>query len=173
MSTKRWLLIVLVVVLSVGAVAVFAQDDDDDTFTPFGMMGRGGMMGGFHRMWEGDTPPMFAAVAEALGIDEETLYAELQSGKTISNLAEEYGVELESLSAAWLTTMTEHMNALVEAGVLTQEQADARLALMSEHFETMPMFTGNHPMFGMMGGMHGGMWGQGGHHGPMGRGPHS
>jgi hypothetical protein len=171
MSTKRWLMIavVLTAILSVSAVAIFAQDDGDGTFPPFGPMGRGGMMGGHHMMWDSDTPPMFAAVAEALGIDEETLFAEFQSGKSITDLAEEYGVDLTTLSETWLATMTTHLNAMVEAGILTQEQANARLALMSENFETMPMFNGPHPMFGgMMGGMHGGMWGRGG---MMGRGP--
>lgn len=164
MSTKRWLMIavVLTAILSVSAVAVFAQDDGDGTFPPFGPMGRGGMMGGHHMMRDSDTPPMFAAVAEALGIDEETLFAEFQSGKTISDLAEEYDVELATISDAWLATMTTHLNALVEAGILTQEGADARLDFMRENFETMPMFNRPHPMFGgMMGGRHGGMWGRG------------
>ena len=179
MSTKRWLMLVvaLVTILILSAVAVFAQDGDDP-FPPFGPMGRGGMMGGHHLMWDGNTAPMFTAVAEALGIDEETLFAELQSGRSISDLAEEYGVEFATLSGVWVTNMTTHLNAMVEAGVLTQELADARLAVMSEHFETMPMFTGTHPMFGgmmggMHGGMHGGMMGHGGQRGMMGRGPNS
>jgi uncharacterized protein (DUF433 family) len=180
MSTKRWLIVLVAVVAIVGvsAFAVLGQDDGDNA-PPFGPRGYGmGMMGG-HMMWDADESPMFTAVAEALGIDVQTLFTELQSGKTIAELAEEHGVELNAISDAWLATITTHLDAMVEAGILTQEQADARLEFMRQNFETMPMFNGTFPIFrGMMGGygwgMMGGMWG---HHGwgpqggMMGRGP--
>jgi hypothetical protein len=94
-------------------------------------------------------------VAEALGIDEETLVSELQSGKTIAELAEELGVDLATVTEAAQTTMTAHLDELVAEGVITQAQADAHLSLMQGHWEEMPMFNG----FGMMGRGHWGMWG--------------
>jgi hypothetical protein len=43
---------------------------------------------------------------------------------------------LDALVDAATAAHTERLNALVENGVLTQEEADSRLELMSEHFES-------------------------------------
>ena len=159
---------VVVVVIAAGAFTVFAQDTDEPTTPPFRsgfhMMGQGHGM-----MWDGAARPGFTALAEALGLDEETLSSELQSGNTIAEIAEAQGVDLATVFEAAQTGMEEHLSALVAAGVLTQEQADAHLAEMQEHWDEMPMFTGEG--FGMMHGAgHGGMWGNHGPHGMMGRG---
>ena len=97
-------------------------------------------------------------LAQALGIDEQTLVSELQSGKTLAQLAQEKGVDLATVTAAAQTTMKQHLDELVAAGMLTQAQADARLSLMQHHWDDMPMLNGTG--YGMMGGMgRGGMWG--------------
>ena len=169
----------IVAVVVLGAATVFAQDSTDPVLPPcltgdgnYGM----GMMGGrgIHMGWDGDTRPMFSAIAEALGIDTATLSSELQSGTTVAELAEEYGVDLASLTTTAHAAMQEHLSELVAAGLLTQEQADARLSYMQERWEQMPMLNGGLGM-GMMngwnGGHHGrGMGGRGSGRGMMGRG---
>jgi len=172
MSTKRKIVLLIltgIAVLAVSVFTVFAQDTGTQDWPPFGMMGQGGrgaMMGvGAQMMWDGDTAPMFSAAAQALGIDEQTLISELQSGKTMAQLAQENGVNLTTVWSAAQTEMQDHLQALVQAGTITQVQADAHLSLMQSHWDDMPMFNGQG--FGMMGG---GMWGNNTQRGMMGRG---
>lgn len=116
---------------------------------------------------------MLASVAEKLGIDVDTLNTELESGKTLEDLAKEYNVDVQTLYDAQLGVMTEHMDAQVAAGHMTQEEADEHLAWMSENMAEMPMLTGAgmgaHAMGEMMGMMEDMMHGQmsGGMHGMM------
>jgi hypothetical protein len=93
-------------------------------------------------IWDGGARPGFVAIAEALGLDEEALTSEMQSGKTIAQLAEEQGVDLTTVAEAAQTGMEERLNALVAAGVLIQEQADSHFADLQEDWQEMPMFTG-------------------------------
>ena len=159
MFSKRnfFLVLVVVAIVAAGAFAVSAQDTTTPAQPPFGMMGQHGMMGA-HLMWDGDSAPMFTEIAKSLGIDEQTLTSELQSGKTLAQLAQEKGIDLATVTATAQTAMKQHLDALVTSGVLTQAQADARLSQMQEHWAEMPMFngTGNGMMMGMG---HGGMWG--------------
>lgn len=173
MFTKRNLFIILtalVALLAIGAPGILAQEAGTDDTPPFGPMGM--MRGGMGMMYQNRMgSEMHTALAEALGVDVETLFAELRSGKTLAELAEEKSVDLQAVYDAALGEVTEHLNAAVEAGFLTQAQADARLAQMTEHIGEMPMFgaggTGLCPMCdGMMG-----MGRHGRHHGGrMGRG---
>src|SRR5512145_1116793 len=86
---------------------------------------RGGMMGGF-----GPEDSLLAIAAEQLGMEPTELVAELQAGKTIAELAEAQGVAVDTLVDAVLAAHSEWLTQAVTAGNLTQEQADARLALM-------------------------------------------
>jgi hypothetical protein len=171
MSTKQKVVLLLLAVIAVVAVSAFtvsAQDTDTQPWPPFGTMGRGGygaMMGlGPRMMWDGDTAPMFSALADALGIDQPTLVSELQSGKTLAQLAQEKGLDLTALQSAAQTQMQEQLQTLVQAGTITQAQADAHLSLMQAHWDDMPMLNGQG--FGMMGG---GRWGNTTPRGMMGR----
>jgi hypothetical protein len=173
MFSKRTIIVLLAVVMMVaaGAFTVSAQDDSNPTWRPFGGMGRGMGMG-VHLMWDGDAAPMFSIVADALGIDAQTLISELQSGKTLAQLAEEKGIDLATVTAAAQTTMQQHLGELVAAGVLTQAQADARLNLMQQHWEDASVFNGTCCGGMTMGMGRGGMWGNGdsAQRGRMGRG---
>jgi lambda repressor-like predicted transcriptional regulator len=68
------------------------------------------------------------AIAEALGMSVEELRADLQDGKTVADIAEERGVELQSLKnaadAAQDAAVRESIEAAVTEGQLTREQAD-------------------------------------------------
>lgn len=160
MTRKSLIIFTAVIALvAVGVFTVMAQDDDDAT-PPFGMMwgGHGGMMHGGIGMGWANHDTMMATVAEALGLEPEALVDALHNGQTLTEIAEEQGVELQTVYDAMLTQAEEHMTALVDAGTITQEQADEHLTWMQEHVAEMPMFSG------------GGFGPHMGHHGMMGRG---
>jgi polyhydroxyalkanoate synthesis regulator phasin len=123
----------------------------------FGRMGRlggprGGRMGGFG--FKGCLPGNYDWLAEQLGMTSDELQAELEAGKTIAELAEEKGVDLD---AARIEAMKERIQQAVEDGTLTQEQADWLLEGLEQGF--MP---GTHGFdFGPPGGHFRGFGGRG------------
>ena len=70
----------------------------------------------------------FDTVAEALGLTPDELFTQLHAGKTLEEIAEEQGVELEdvreALNAARIEDRKEAIQQAVEDGKLSQEQAD-------------------------------------------------
>jgi len=70
--------------------------------------------------------------AEVLGLEPADLIAELQAGKSIAELAEERGVEPQTIVDAFLADHQERLQEMVDAGWLTQEQADLMLDHMAE-----------------------------------------
>lgn len=99
---------IVILVLSLGAVSVFAQDDttpDTDTVPtmPFGRGGFGSFGG--HHGHHGSG-----------GADEEAL-------------AEALGITVEELQAARQKLMADRLAQAVEDGIMTQEQADTMLAM--------------------------------------------
>lgn len=71
-----------------------------------------------------------AALAKALGLTAEELAAELKDGKTIAEVAEAQEVELDEVVDALMAPMAEMLTQAVEAGKLSQEQADEKLEQM-------------------------------------------
>ncbi len=101
--------------------------DETGEFGWFGERGRPGMDHGL--------PPnsrLVTAAAEKLGMTEDELLTELQSGKSIADLAEEMGVDTQVISDAYLQQVKEDLDAQVVDGALTQEEADAKLAAKTE-----------------------------------------
>ena len=90
---------------------------------PGGHGGRGGPGGG----WIGGE-----AVAGALGISADELRTELRAGKSIAQVAEEKDVAIDKVIAAIVAERTEKIEAKVTAGDLTREEADERLADLTE-----------------------------------------
>lgn len=171
MSRKSILILVAVVaLLTVGVFTVMAQEGNGTT-PPFGygmMQGRHGAMmgGGFgYGLGLGDGQPMIATAAEVLGLEPDALFDALHNGQTLTAIAEAQGVELQSVYDAVLAKAEEHVAALVEAGTITQEQADEHLTWVREHVTEMPMFSGNGhgPCMDGAGGFGGGMMGRGMH----------
>jgi hypothetical protein len=138
MSKRNLILVIAIVAMvSVGAFAAFAQDDDSDNdafpwmmHRDTGAWGPGSVMGSFG-MFDEDNA-MHAAVAELLGIDEETLYTEMHSGKTLEELAEEYGVDYQTIEDAMNALHDAQLAEMVAAGDMTQEQADLMGEFMQE-----------------------------------------
>ncbi len=78
---------------------------------------------GLRRLWA-----TFDAVAEALGLTPEQLFSELHSGKTLEEIAEEKGVDIqkvyEAAQAARVQEMKDAIQQAVEDGRMSQEQAN-------------------------------------------------
>ena len=111
----------------------------DDGFGP-GMMGRGfgrGMMGrslGWGMM--GDSQDSLIAVAaDKLGMTVDELTTRLQGGKTVADLAQEKGVDLQTIVDAFMAARQEALNQAVTDGKITQEQADQMLENMGDMIE--------------------------------------
>lgn len=114
--------VVLAVILLGGAALVVRTLADEPTAepgAPFACRGFG--------LW-GRSWAVFDAVAEALGLDPEGLFRELHAGKSLTDVAEAQGVELEAVQEAIRATRAEGMKAAiqqaVEDGRLSQDQAD-------------------------------------------------
>jgi len=80
--------------------------------------------------WEG--PNWEAISAQALGMDEDALFTELDAGKSIAELAQERGVDVQTIADALIAADTEYINKLVADGQITQAEADEWLAELAE-----------------------------------------
>jgi uncharacterized protein (DUF433 family) len=120
--------------------------------------------------------PPLDVMADALGMTVDELRDALADGQTIAELAEAKGVALEDIAAALVAFHSEHLQQAVDNGLLTREEADAKLAEMEantlERLESGefvgPVGPGGPGGFGGCGGpggMGGGPWG-GGFRGP-------
>lgn len=65
--------------------------------------------------------------------------AEFRAGLTLDEIAESQGIVLQSVYDAVPGRTETHLYTLVEAGRITQDQADARLALMQTHITEIRM----------------------------------
>lgn len=73
-----------------------------------------------------------SVAATVLGMKEDDLYAELEAGKSIAQVAEAAGVDVQKVIDAIVAHHSERIAAHVAEGKLTQEQADAMLARTKE-----------------------------------------
>jgi hypothetical protein len=132
---------VLVASLVVAGVAL-AQTPVPPDRTPGygpGMMRRGdgvmmggmrGMMGNLEPGWMHDA--MFDAFAEALDLDRATIEERLAAGETMNAIAESAGLTQDEFFAIMTEARSTAFAQAVEAGTLTQEQADAMAARMAQ-----------------------------------------
>jgi transposase len=136
-------LIVLLLAGLAGATFVFAQEPTPPI--PFGWHGGGRGVGGFGGRgmdgfaWSGGGQwTMFDTAAEALGLTPEELFAELHAGKSLDEIAEAQGVDVQTVYDAMNVARDEArkqaIQQAVEDGRLTQEQADQ----MIERLENRP-----------------------------------
>jgi transposase len=133
-------LIVLLLAGLAGATFVFAQEPTPPI--PFGWHGGGRGMGGFGRGgfgWAGGGQwTMFDTAAKALGLTPEELFAELHAGKSLDEIAEAKGVDVQTVYDAMNVARAEAekqaLQQAVEDGRITQEQADQ----MIERLENRP-----------------------------------
>jgi hypothetical protein len=133
MSKKIVFVIALVATLAVTALAgaglAFAQGPTSPA-PSYGCCGGWGMRGGWGGGWHG--MGLIDALAELSGLEPADLYAELQEGKTLLEVAQAHGISAEELVEAALASRAEVLQQRIEAGYLTQEQADWMLEHMEE-----------------------------------------
>jgi hypothetical protein len=126
----------LLLVSAVGATAVFAQEPDPEAEPNAPLMQRfGGMLGGRRGGFGGGMlgerangpGPRMDTLAEALGLTPEEIFAELREGKTIEEIAEAQGVDLEALqetaAAEREQAMRDSIAKAVAEGTMSEEQA--------------------------------------------------
>ena len=187
MSTKMKLfgigLVAVLAVVALGAGIAFAQTPTPNNGVGFGWMMGGnarngygpGMMGGNAQNgggWEwmnamhqwmaasgGMHTFVWNTLAEKLGLTSDELVAEVNSGKTIAQIAEEKDVSRADLVAALETAHQDSLAQAVSDGYLTQEQADSILTQMAGRYEWMLDNMG--AGYGMMGRYNGGSNGNG------------
>lgn len=94
---------------------------------PGGPGGRDGQRGG----------PGTEAAATALGISADDLRTELQSGKSIADVASEKSVDVQTVIDAMIADLKTHLDEEVASGTHTQAEADQRLADATEHITAM------------------------------------
>ena len=131
MSKKIVFVVALVAALTITALAgaglAFAQGPTPPA-PGYGCCGGGGRGGGWG--WHG--MGLIDALAELTGLEPADLYAELQEGKTLLEVAQAHGVSAEQLVETALAYRAEVLQQRIEAGYLTQEQAGMMLEHMRE-----------------------------------------
>jgi len=75
------------------------------------------------------------AIAEALGLTADELKAQLKEGKSLADVAGDKGVDVQKLVDAQKTAIEKRVGEALQAGEITQEQADKRLAEAGEQAE--------------------------------------
>lgn len=187
---KLWIAVAVVTVIAsalITAGVVNAQTPQPPT-QPGSGRGLGRMMGGGNTQWMqtmhslmsqsggmgtmyewmhqsgGVHDTVWKALADALGLTPDELTAQINSGKTLAQLAQEKGIETSELAAAMQTALKSSLDQAVKDGTLTQDQADQMLETMSNHYEWMINNMGAGmmgPGSGRMGGGRGGCHGDG------------
>ena len=113
---------------ALGTVAL-AQGPTPQSGTPaygpgYGMgMGMGGRMGGSQNS-------LIVVAAKVLGVDQLTLVATLNGGRTIADVAKEKGVSTSKIVDEFLAPRVQALKSAVDAKRITQAQADSMLATM-------------------------------------------
>lgn len=100
---------------------------------------------------------MFGPIAQAFGMTESDLWAEIQSGKSMRDIAKARGWDEQKLAALLNGAMQEHLEKHVAEGHLSQADADAMNKHMGQvGFEHMSGISGADTQEEMMKGMMGG-----------------
>lgn len=123
MNIKKLLTIVGVLAIlsaALPASAAFAQGPSDQN-PPLGL-GRGN--------WGGPDNSLMAVAARVLGMEQTALAAELNTGKTIAEVAQAKGVALDKIVTAFVQPRVDWLNQAVTDGKITQAQADQYVATM-------------------------------------------
>ncbi|GAB4518104.1 MAG: hypothetical protein Kow0047_29710 [Anaerolineae bacterium] len=99
---------------------------------PAGRAHPGGWLGfgmGFRGAHAGPDGSLIATAADVLEVDRADLVAQLQDGKTLAEIA---GDQADEIVDAFLAQRAEALQEAVDAGRLTQEQADTILGWMKD-----------------------------------------
>ncbi len=101
-----------------------------------GVYARGGRGQGLNS-WSGPRygyTQMLEIRAQILGVTIEELQKQLDAGKSMGDIAKEKSPTPEEFHQKMLAAQKIHLENLVKAGVLTQEQLETRVRLMEQHY---------------------------------------
>ena len=117
---------------------------------------------------EGHTPISPVNLAKALGLTETELQTQVQSGKSLADIAKAQNVDIQKVKDQLLADFTAKEQAEVASGEHTQAEVDAKIAEFKTRLDDM--VNGVRPAGAPGKGGHGPMGGHGGRHGhgPMG-----
>jgi hypothetical protein len=93
----------------------------------------------------GGPPPGSAAVAQYLGLTQAQLRMQLQSGKTLAQIATAQGKSVSGLEDVIYNDAKTHLDAAVTAGKLTAAQEQTRLADLKAHLDDIVNHSGPPP----------------------------
>jgi len=125
-TMKKIIVVVVMGSLIAGTVAWYAAGVYAQGERGQGLNSRSGPRSGYTQMLE--------TRAEILGISTEELQKELDAGKNMGDIAKEKGLTSEEFHQKMLAAKKIHLENLVKAGVLTQEQLETRVGLMEQHY---------------------------------------
>lgn len=136
------LMLVFVLVGAIGASVAYAQDDTPPTPPTGGPTGAPEDGRGPHRGFLRGA--MLEAAATALNMTTDELTTALQSGQTLEQIAEEAGVDIETVKSAVNAARDVEIRARIEQGLadgnLSQEKADWLLEGLEKGFLDGPGF---------------------------------
>ena len=130
----------------------------DTMLTTAGLPARGPQGMGGHKVKGGPGKIMSEAVANVLKLTTTELKTQLQSGKSLADVAKTQSVDIADVKTVLTSDFTAHLAEEVTSGKHTQAEADAKLAEFKTNLDTMVNRVG--PA--------GGMKGEGRGHGPRG-----
>jgi hypothetical protein len=100
--------------------------------------GGGHRGGGFgHGGFGHGGPASLDAAAEYLGLTEAQLHTQLESGKTLAEIAKAQGKTVDGLEKALTAATKTKLDAAVKAGTVTQAQADDLLKRATDHLDDL------------------------------------
>jgi hypothetical protein len=85
-----------------------------------------------------------SAIAGYLGLTEDELRSQLESGKTLAQIASAQGKSISGLEDAMYADAKTHLDAAVAAGKLTADEEQAMLADLKSHLDDMVNNAGPH-----------------------------
>jgi hypothetical protein len=96
---------------------------------------------------------LVTAAAEALGMEPVELVQALRDGDSLKQIAQDQGVDYDLVSQTVLDAAKTNLDALVEAGTITQQRADAMLDNLDQALQTgtWPPMPGDGTMQGRFG----------------------
>ena len=114
------------------AAVITALEDARPLGGHAGDVGHGGHGGHGHGRGLGS-----GAAADALGMTRDELRDAIRGGRTIAEIAADRGVELQSVIDAMVASAQERLDDKVADGTLTHQEADARLAEITERINDL------------------------------------
>ena len=117
--------VLVAVVAFAGVTAAFAQGPNQpDGITPLGMNQAQNESGTGMGLMAVDEAAMHEAIADALGLTVAEFEAEVANGENAFTLAEKLGIDIAEIQAAMDAVHEAALQQAVDAGLVSQEQAD-------------------------------------------------